>query len=100
MNPDHADEQDQCDDITRAVEHALRKHDAMDYDRLYEMWFRQTCRESETNEEIWRLRAEVYDERSRAEKAEAAIEQFLAAYPWGPWAREIEGLRAALEGKP
>jgi hypothetical protein len=77
MNPYHADESDQRDDMPRAVEHALRKHNALDdelcrtvagevwqdmqqaYDDLYEMWFRQTCRESETNEEIWRLRAEV-----------------------------------------
>jgi hypothetical protein len=56
MNPDHADENDQCDDMPRAVEHALRKHGAMDdelcrtvagevwqdmqadYDRAYEHW--------------------------------------------------------------
>jgi hypothetical protein len=56
MNPDHADESDQCDDMPRAVEHALRKHNAMDdelcravagevwqdmqadYDRVYGLW--------------------------------------------------------------
>jgi len=78
MSPDHADHADHdTNDMPRAVEHALRAHNALDdelcrtvagevwqdmqqaYDDLYEMWFRQTCRESETNEEIWRLRAEV-----------------------------------------
>lgn len=56
MNPDHADESDQCDDMPRTVYHALRKHNAMDdelcrtvagevwqdmqadYDEIYGMW--------------------------------------------------------------
>ena len=50
--------------------------------------------------EIMKLEAELAAERARAEKAEAAIEQFLAAYPWGPDMPELAGLRAAMEGKP
>jgi hypothetical protein len=104
MNPDHADESDQCDDMPRAVEHALRAHNAIndelcravagevwqdmqaDYDEIYGMWREEMRAARELERERDRLRA--------------AIEQFLAAYPWGPDMPELAGLRAALEGKP
>jgi hypothetical protein len=104
MNPDHADEGDQCDDMPRAVEHALRKHNAMD-DELCravagEVW-EQAQADYEEIYGMWReeMRAARELERER-NRLRTAIEQFLVAYPWGPFAPELAGLRDALEGKP
>jgi hypothetical protein len=77
MNPDHADEGDQCDEMPRAVEHALRAHNALgdelcrtvagevweqaqdDYDRVYGLW-QDTVKElAEARRDVEALRAIV-----------------------------------------
>ena len=101
MNPDHADHDD--DDMPRAVEHALRKHNAMDdelcrtvagevwkdmqaaYDGLFEMWRKQAINMRALARERDELREAIeqaLDLNSRDQEATNAV------------------LRAALEGKP
>jgi len=98
MNPDHADHDD---DMPRAVEHALRKHNALDdelcravagevwrdmqqaYDDIYGMW-----------SIVMRSEGELKRERDRLREALTEI-----SYTSDPWdAADIA--KAALEGKP
>jgi hypothetical protein len=48
----------------------------------------------------WQIKEQRERAKQEAAVLRAAIEQFLAAYPWGPDMPELAGLRAALEGKP
>jgi hypothetical protein len=105
MNPDHADESDQRDDMPREVEHALRKHNAMDdelcrtvagevwqdmqaaYDDIYGMW-REEMRAARELERERDLLREFMRDVCAALKCEQNDEAALLA---------IEELREALE---
>ena len=108
MNPDHSDENDQCNDMPRAVEHALRKHNAIndelcravagevweqaqaDYEEIYGMWREE-------------MRASRELERERDALREA-LDNLLSACELPGEHCEIEQAiphaRAAWEGKP
>ena len=106
MNPDHADHD--TDDMPRAVEHALRAHNAMDdelcravagevwqgmqaaYNGLFEMWRKQAINMRALERERDRLLEALDDLLSACELPgeHCEIEQALPR------------ARAALEGKP
>jgi hypothetical protein len=105
MNPDHADESDQCDDMPRAVYHALRTHNAIndelcrvvagevwrkmlvDYDDIYGMWREEMRAARELERERDRLREALEKIAASAHTSAGAVMQAGIA-------------RAALEGKP
>jgi len=122
MNPDHADESDQRDDMPRAVEHALRKHNAMDdelcrtvagevwqdmrqaYDDIYGMWREEIRAAMKLERERDRLREELRDmDRLRdalKEIQRAADESDSHSYGTLSTCFVRSWVRAALEGKP
>ena len=106
MNPDHADESDQRNEMPREVEDALRKHGAINdalcinvaaevyesmraaYDDLYRMW-----------QETFRDAGQLERERDRLRAALEEAMDLMIRHDFGTLCT-VPMMRAALEGKP
>jgi hypothetical protein len=122
MNPDHADESDQCDDMPRAVEHALRAHNAIDdelcravagevwrdmqaaYDDIYGMWREEMRAARELERERDRLREALLSVARMAEalKRPCSMDdpESAQAIRNSQYMNISYAARAALDGKP